>query len=121
MGESTGAEVYLEKAPLKYEGLKPWEIWVSEAQERMVLAVKPKNLKRLMNIFRSEDVEATVIGKFTNDKKLKLYYNKHKVADLDMSFVHEGVPPEVFQALCFDGHIPQGTVAFHEGFKADGQ
>jgi len=92
MGEKTGAEVYLEKAPLKYEGLKPWEIWVSEAQERMVLAVKPKNLKRLMNIFKSEDVEATVIGKFTNDKKLKLYYRKHKVADLDMSFVHDGLP-----------------------------
>lgn len=92
MGENTGAEVYLEKAPLKYEGLKPWEIWVSEAQERMVLAVNPKNLKRLMNIFKSEDVEATVIGKFTKTKKLRLYYKGHKVSDLDMSFLHDGLP-----------------------------
>ncbi|MGB2629769.1 MAG: phosphoribosylformylglycinamidine synthase subunit PurL, partial [Candidatus Omnitrophota bacterium] len=92
MGEKIGAEVYLEKAPLKYEGLQPWEIWVSEAQERMVLAVKPAKLKKLMDIFSSENVEATVIGKFTDDKKLRLYYKKHKVADLEMSFLHDGVP-----------------------------
>ena len=92
MGENTGAEVHLEQAPLKYEGLKPWEIWVSEAQERMVLAVKPKNLKRIMAIFESEDVEATVIGKFTNTKKLRLYYEGHMVSDLDMSFLHDGLP-----------------------------
>jgi phosphoribosylformylglycinamidine synthase len=92
MGEKTGAEVYLDKAPLKYDGLKPWEIWVSEAQERMVLSVKPKNLKKLMDIFKSEDVEATVIGKFTNTKKLRIFYKKHKVADLDMSFLHNGLP-----------------------------
>ncbi|MGD2278987.1 MAG: phosphoribosylformylglycinamidine synthase subunit PurL, partial [Candidatus Omnitrophota bacterium] len=92
MGEKTGAEVHLEKAPLKYDGLQPWEIWVSEAQERMVLAVKPKNLKRLLGIFEAENVEATVIGKFTNTKKLRLYYKKHLVADLDMEFLHEGLP-----------------------------
>ena len=92
MGEKTGAEVYLDKAPLKYKGLKPWEIWISEAQERMVLAVKPKNLRKLLNIFSSEDVEAVVIGKFTNDKMLKLYYKKNLVADLEMSFVHDGIP-----------------------------
>ncbi len=92
MGEETGAEVHLDKAPLKYNGLKPWEIWVSEAQERMVLAVKPRKLKRLMSVFESENVEATVIGKFTNTKKLVLYYKKNKVADIDMSFVHGGIP-----------------------------
>ncbi|MGB3241280.1 MAG: AIR synthase-related protein, partial [Candidatus Omnitrophota bacterium] len=92
MGEKTGAEVHLEKAPLKYDGLEPWEIWVSEAQERMVLAVKPKNLKRILKIFESENVEATVIGKFTNTKKLRLFYKKHVVTDLDMSFLHDGLP-----------------------------
>ncbi|MFQ5951993.1 MAG: phosphoribosylformylglycinamidine synthase subunit PurL, partial [Candidatus Omnitrophota bacterium] len=92
MGGRIGAEVYLEKAPLKYEGLQPWEIWVSEAQERMVLAVKPRKLKKLMDIFKSENVEATVVGKFTNDKKLRLFYKKHKVADLEMSFLHDGNP-----------------------------
>ncbi|MFH1837487.1 MAG: phosphoribosylformylglycinamidine synthase subunit PurL [Candidatus Omnitrophota bacterium] len=92
MGEETGAEVYLDKAPLKYEGLQPWEIWISEAQERMVLAVKPKKLKKLMEIFESENVEATVIGKFTDTKKLELYYESNLCADIDMSFIHEGLP-----------------------------
>jgi len=92
MGEETGAEVYLEKAPLKYEGLKPWEIWVSEAQERMVLSVKEENLSALEDICRDENVEMAVIGKFTSDKKLRLYYEGHKVADLDMDFIHNGLP-----------------------------
>lgn len=92
MGEKTGAEVNLEKAPLKYKGLRPWEIWVSEAQERMVLAVKRSKLKKLMDIFKSENVEAVVIGKFTDTKKLRIFYGKHQVADLDMSFLHDGVP-----------------------------
>ncbi|MBF0493528.1 MAG: phosphoribosylformylglycinamidine synthase subunit PurL [Candidatus Omnitrophica bacterium] len=104
MGEETGAEVYLEKAPLKYEGLKPWEIWVSEAQERMVLAVKPKKLKKLLSIFESENVEAVVIGKFTRDKKLKLFYKKHKVADLDMEFLHGGLPGVVRKAIWKNRH-----------------
>ncbi|KJJ83776.1 phosphoribosylformylglycinamidine synthase II [Candidatus Omnitrophus magneticus] len=91
MGEETGAIVYLDKAPLKYHGLKPWEIWVSEAQERMVLSVKPRNLKKLLALFSEEDVEATVIGKFTGDKKLRLFYGKEKVAELEMSFVHQGI------------------------------
>lgn len=98
MGEETGAEVYLDKAPLKYSGLAPWEIWVSEAQERMVLAVKPSKLKKLMAIFESENVEATVIGKFTSDKKLRLKYNGHVVADIDMDFVHGGLPRLVRKA-----------------------
>ena len=98
MGEETGAEVYLEKAPLKYKGLQPWEIWVSEAQERMVLAVKPGKLKRLMKIFKSENVEATVIGKFTNTKKLRLFYEGKNVADLDMSFIHDGLPQATREA-----------------------
>ena len=92
MGEETGADVYLDKAPLKYQGLKPWEIWVSEAQERMVLSVKPRKLKKLLAIFESENVEAIVIGKFTNTKKLRLFYEGNKVADLDMAFVHDGLP-----------------------------
>lgn len=98
MGEDTGAEVYLDKAPLKYLGLKPWEIWVSEAQERMVLAVKPSKLKKIMDVFRSEDVEATVIGKFTKNRKLKLCYEGNVVCDLDMKFVHDGLPRAVRKA-----------------------
>lgn len=92
LGEFTGAEVYLERAPLKYEGLKPWEIWLSEAQERMVLAVPPRHLEALQNVFASEDVEATVLGKFTNTKNLVLLYHGEKVAELSMGFLHNGVP-----------------------------
>ncbi|MFH1411187.1 MAG: phosphoribosylformylglycinamidine synthase subunit PurL [Candidatus Omnitrophota bacterium] len=99
MGEETGAEVHLEKAPLKYIGLKPWEIWISEAQERMVLAVRPGKLKALMSIFDSENVEATVIGKFTDTKHLRLYYKGKPCADLDMSFIHRGLPKIIRKAV----------------------
>jgi phosphoribosylformylglycinamidine synthase II len=92
MGKDLGAEVDLEKAPLKYAGLNYTEIWISEAQERMVVAVKPENLEAITKIFDSENVESTVVGKFTNDKKLKLRYNGQQVGELDMDFLHDGVP-----------------------------
>jgi len=92
MGKDLGVEIDLEKVPLKYAGLRYAEIWISEAQERMVVAVKPENLKAIMKIFTDENVEATVIGKFTGDKKLTLRYNDREVAKLDMEFLHEGVP-----------------------------
>jgi phosphoribosylformylglycinamidine synthase len=92
MGKNLGAEVDLEKAPLKYAGLNYTEIWISEAQERMVIAVKPENLEAITKIFDSENVESTVIGRFTNDKKLKLRYNGKQVAEMDMEFLHDGVP-----------------------------
>lgn len=92
LGEECGAKVYLDKAPLKYQGLFPWEIWVSESQERMVLAVAPKHLEAILRIFASENVEATVIGEFTNTHNLELYYGRDKVAELNMDFMHNGVP-----------------------------
>jgi phosphoribosylformylglycinamidine synthase II len=92
MGEKLGAEVDLEKVPLKYAGLNYTEIWISEAQERMVVAVKPEKLDAIMKIFNDEDVEATVIGRFTDSKKLILRYNGKQVAELDMEFLHNGVP-----------------------------
>jgi len=90
--EAIGAEVNLEKVPLKYEGLAYWEIWISEAQERMVLAVPEQKLEELLQVFDSEDVEATVIGRYTGNKRLVLKYEGHKVADLDMKFLHAGYP-----------------------------
>ena len=92
MGQELGAEVDLEKAPLKYKGLSYTEIWISEAQERMVLSVPRENLKELMDIFKKEDVEAVVIGCFTSNKRLKLRYNGNVVCDLDMGFLHDGIP-----------------------------
>jgi phosphoribosylformylglycinamidine synthase len=92
MGEDLGVEVDLEKVPLKYAGLNYAEIWISEAQERMVIAVKPENLQAIKKIFDGENVESTVIGKFRNDKKLILRYNGQQVAEMDMDFLHDGVP-----------------------------
>ena len=92
MGKDTGAKVYLERVPLKYSGLSYTEIWISESQERMVIAVKEEDLERLLEVFREEDVEATVIGEFTNDKKLVLYYDGNVVCDIHMDFLHNGVP-----------------------------
>ena len=92
MGQELGAEVYLEKVPLKYDGLSYMEIWISESQERMTLSVPKENINRLLEIFAKENVEATVIGEFTNTKRLKLYYRGNLVCDLAMEFLHEGVP-----------------------------
>ena len=86
-----GAIVKLEKIPLKYPSLAPWEIYISESQERMLLAVPPENLDHVLGIFKKEDVEATAVGKYTDDKVLRIYYKGEKVAELDIPFLFE--PP----------------------------
>jgi phosphoribosylformylglycinamidine synthase len=92
MGADIGAEVWLEKAPLKYEGLSYTEIWISEAQERMVLAVPEDKWPRLEALCMSENVEATVIGRYVPTGQLTLKYHGKLVADLQMHFLHEGRP-----------------------------
>ncbi|MFD3166581.1 phosphoribosylformylglycinamidine synthase subunit PurL [Herpetosiphon sp. NSE202] len=90
MGEETGAVVELRDVPLKYAGLQPWEIWISEAQERMVVSVPPQNVQTLLDLCRGEDVEATVIGHFTADGVLTVKHNQLTVVELDMAFLHSG-------------------------------
>ncbi len=99
MGEKIGAEVWLDKAPVKYEGLSYTEIWISEAQERMVLAVPPDRWDEFDQLARSEGVEATVIGRFVPTGRLLLKYGEERVADLDMRFLHDGRPPVVREAV----------------------
>ncbi len=99
MGEHIGAEVWLERAPLKYEGLSYTEIWISEAQERMVLSVPPEHWEELQQLCASEGVEATVIGRFEPTGRLVLKYDDHLVADLDMEFLHNGRPRVVRRAV----------------------
>ena len=99
MGEQTGAEVWLDRAPLKYDGLSYTEIWISEAQERMVLAVPPEHLDAFLALAASEDVEATAIGRFTDDRRLTLKYGETEVGRLDMAFLHDGRPPVVRDAV----------------------
>ena len=92
MGETLGVAVDLEKVPLKYEGLSPTEIWISEAQERMVFAVPPENAAAILEVFAAEESEATFIGEFTGDGKLTLRYGGETVGELPMSFLHDGLP-----------------------------
>jgi phosphoribosylformylglycinamidine synthase len=98
MGEKIGVKVFLDRVPLKYPGLNPWEIWLSESQERMVLAVAPENMDRVMAICRNYNVEATAIAEFTGDGRLLVTYNGENVCDLDMEFLHNGLPQRVMQA-----------------------
>jgi phosphoribosylformylglycinamidine synthase len=99
MGEQLGAHVELEKAPLKYEGLSYTEIWISESQERMVLAVPEQNWQALRDLCAGEDVEATVIGRFEATGRLRLSYQGQEVADLNMGFLHHGRPDVVRKAI----------------------
>ncbi len=89
-----GAVIELEKVPLKEEGLKPWEIWVSESQERMMLSVKPQNVEKVLEIFKFWDVPAFVIGTVDNSRRIKATYQGKKVLDLDLKFLNEGVSYE---------------------------
>jgi phosphoribosylformylglycinamidine synthase subunit PurSL len=98
MAEESGAEVWLDQAPLKYSGLSYTEIWISEAQERMVLAVPPKDWDAFEALCKSEDVDTARIGKFTDTKRLVLKYGDHEVCNLAMSFLHDGRPPIVREA-----------------------
>jgi len=95
MAEECGADVDLSSVPLKYPGLSSHEIWVSEAQERMVLAVPPEHLDACLAVFRSEDSEATVIGTFTDTGRLVVRDVGEVVCDLDMHFLHKGTPRPV--------------------------
>jgi len=87
-----GCELDLTSAPLKYAGLQPWEILVSEAQERMTLAIDPKKIKPFLELAEKMDVEATVLGRFTRSGKFHVLYGGKTVAFLDMEFLHNGVP-----------------------------
>ena len=91
--ESGGCHVNLSKVPVKYQGLAPWEIWISESQERMTLAVPPEKWERFRELMERRGVEATVIGEFTNSGKCVVDYNQQRVMDVEMEFLHHGLPP----------------------------
>jgi len=90
--DCNGCEMGLERAPLKYAGLDPWEILLSEAQERMTLAVPPDTIDRFMEMAGRMEVEATILGKFTDTGKFHILYDGKTVAYLDMEFLHNGYP-----------------------------
>ncbi len=98
MAEGLGADVELQDAPLKYQGLAPWEIWISEAQERMVLSVPQDRLERVLQVCREEACEATVLGRFTDSGRLVVRHRGTVHADLDLHFLHKGLPIRERQA-----------------------
>lgn len=89
---SGGAKIDLKKHPTKYPGLAPWEIMISESQERMTFAVDAKNEKAFLSLSNKRGVTSTVLGEFTSSGSLEVYYGKSLVADIDMHFLHDGVP-----------------------------
>jgi phosphoribosylformylglycinamidine synthase len=119
MAADVGAVVDLEKAPLKYAGLSYTEIWISESQERMVLAVPEEHWPRLRELCGGEDVEAAVIGKFEATGRLRLRYEGNEVADLDLRFLHEGRPAVVRRAVF--RHPPTPSPRAGEGEQDTGE
>ena len=92
MGEQKGVSVDLSMVPLKYQGLAPWEIWLSESQERMIVVIPKSKLFQFKKICKKYNVEDSMLGVFDNDKKLKVYFGKKNVCNLDMEFLHHGLP-----------------------------
>jgi len=85
-----GAEIHLDNVPLKEEGLSPWEIWVSESQERMMFLVKPENVERVLHICKQWDVVAVPIGKVIKEQVTRLFYKGEKILEMDMDFFTGG-------------------------------
>lgn len=85
-----GAEIHVDKVPLKEEGLKPWEIWVSESQERMMFLVAPENVDKVLHICKQWDVTAVVVGKVIDKKITRVFFKGEKILELDMDFFTGG-------------------------------
>jgi phosphoribosylformylglycinamidine synthase II len=115
MGEKLGASVHLDRVPLKYAGLRYDEIWISEAQERMVLSVPPGQIDALLKLAKEEDVEATVIGTFgTPNRELILSHGPTEVGRLSMHLLHDGIPMPTRKAVVQSDvgrALPAGNVA----------
>jgi phosphoribosylformylglycinamidine synthase subunit PurSL len=99
MGSETGAVVELDRVPLKYQGLSYSEIWISEAQERMVLSVEPRHVQSLLDLANAEDVQAVDIGVFDGSGKLTLHYQGQLVGSMNMEFIHDGLPLPTRRAI----------------------
>ena len=94
-----GVELHLEKAPLKYSGLDPWEILLSESQERMTVAVSPERIDEFLELAKRRDAEATVLGRFTSTGKFHIFYEGQTVAYLDADFLLDGHPQKIMKAI----------------------
>ncbi|MDR3073968.1 MAG: phosphoribosylformylglycinamidine synthase subunit PurS [Deltaproteobacteria bacterium] len=98
-GDTGGCRIDLARAPVKYDGLRPWEILLSEAQERMTLAVPPEKLDEFLALAGRMDVEASPLGEFTDSGYFQVEYAGKPVARLAMDFMHDGVPQMELRAV----------------------
>ena len=102
-----GCRMDLKKAPLKYSGMQPWEILISEAQERMSFAVPPEKLDEFLALAASRDVEATVLGEFTDNGKFHMTWGDKTVCCLDIEYMHEGLPQLQLKAKWVPPHFDE--------------
>ncbi len=116
--ESGGVIVNLEKVPLKYPGLEPWEIWISESQERMTLAVPKEKWKKFKSLMDSREVEATIIGKFTDSGKCLVLYNGKIIMDIDMDFLHDGLPTKFLTTTYNPKKHDEPNISLEKNFGA---
>jgi phosphoribosylformylglycinamidine synthase II len=107
IGENIGLTVDISKAPLKYPGLAPWEIWLSESQERMVAAISPDDIEEFLAVSRKYNVESTVLGVFDGSHTLTVNYGDQNVAELDYEFLSDGLPQRVMQAHWEQEYVPE--------------
>jgi phosphoribosylformylglycinamidine synthase subunit PurSL len=117
--DTGGAVVHLDRAPLKYHGLAPWEIFVSEAQERMTVAVPPELLDAFLTCAREWSVEATDLGRFTASGFLDLRYGAATVAYLSMDFLHDGLPRMELVARWAPAAAASAVIRSKENYTAD--
>ena len=108
--ESNGCHVYLDKVPLKYPGMAPWEIWISESQERMTLSVPSEKLDSFMDLMKRREVEATVIGEFTDSGRCIVEYNQKVIMDIELDFLHDGLPKKHLKTVYSQKHHPEPKV-----------
>lgn len=107
IGENIGVSVDISKAPLKYPGLAPWEIWLSESQERMVAAVSPDNVEEFLNVCRKYNVEATVLGEFDGSQTLTVNYGDQNIAELNYEFLSSGLVQRTMYAHWEREEVPE--------------
>lgn len=105
--ESGGCLVYLDKVPLKYPGLSPWQIWISESQERMTLAIPKNKWKRFYNLMKRRGVEATAIGKFTDSGKCIVKSKNKNIMEVGMKFLHDGLPARQMKTTYNSPYYPE--------------
>jgi len=115
--QSGGLVVELDKVPLKYPGMQPWEIWISESQERMTLAVPPENIDQLQKLLEKRGVESWVIGEFTDSGRAQLTWQGDTVMDMEMDFLHDGLPETPLSTSFTRGGEPEPDLPEPEDYR----